>query len=49
MKCDALNCENNIGTGYCDCGGPASVDENGMCVSYFPIIKLEEDEDADKN
>ncbi len=46
MKCDALTCENNCGTGYCDCGGPVRIDENGMCVSYFPIINPEEGEDA---
>lgn len=45
MKCDALNCENNTGMGYCENGGPSRVDENALCMDYFPIERKQEEDE----
>lgn len=35
MRCEALQCMHNDGTGYCTDSDYVAIEENGQCSSYY--------------
>lgn len=41
MRCEALHCTHNDGTGYCTDSDYVAIEENGQCSSYYVPSSIE--------